>query len=159
MIILYTYKPIPIKTKQNSFYFPYPELKENIGCQIKPCRIYQSRPCLGSLALARSLRTTSLHLLVREVAQITTGYRITTLSMPLLSSESELLVLLLAFGAGLVGVSAGTLATTSLVSVVNGDVEEVVGILGRAGGISLALCNHISLYSSTSLGEEGTHSS
>lgn len=67
--------------------------------------------------------------------------------MPLLSSESELLVLLLALGAGLVGVCTGTLATTGLVGVVNGNVEEVVGVLSRAGGISLALCNRISLYS------------
>lgn len=106
---------------------------------------YQSRPCLGSLALTRSLRTTSLHLLVREAAQITSRRRITALSMPLLSSESELLVPLLALGAGLVGVGTGTLATTVLVGVVNGDVEEVVGVLGRAGGISLALCDRISI--------------
>jgi len=51
MIILYTYKPIPIKTKQNSFYFPYPELKENIGCQIKPVEYINHARALALLLL------------------------------------------------------------------------------------------------------------
>lgn len=97
------------------------------------------RPRLGSLALARSL-STSLHLLRREVAQITTGNRITALSMPLLSSESELLVLLLTLGVGLVAVRAGSLARAGLICVVDGDVEEIIGILSRAGRVGLALC-------------------
>ena len=57
-----------------------------------------SRPSLGSPALAGPLRasTSGLHLLRGEVAQISARNSITTLRMALLSTESELLVLLLA---------------------------------------------------------------
>lgn len=63
--------------------------------------------------------------------------------MALLPAESELFVLLLAFCRGAVVFVAAALAASGgrLGCVFDGDVEEVLGIIGWTGGICLALCN------------------
>lgn len=66
---------------------------------------------LGPLALARSLGTTGLHLLLREAAHVTTGCGITALDVTLLTTEAELLVSLLALEVATT-VSATTLAVS-----------------------------------------------
>lgn len=97
---------------------------------------------LSPLALSRPLTSTTLHFLRRKVAQITTGHGIAALHMALFPAESELFVLLLAFRRGSVAVFAAAFVTGSggLGCVVDGNVEEVLGVIGWAGGVCLALC-------------------
>ena len=93
---------------------------------------------LGPLALAGPLGTTGLHLLLREAAHVTTGSGITALGVTLLTTEAELLVSLLALE-----VAATVTATTLAIGwarILNGHIEEVLGIVGRSRSISLALC-------------------
>lgn len=95
---------------------------------------------LDSLALAGSLRAT-LHLLSGEIAQITTGRSITTLSMALLASESELGILLLALRAtGAITTAITAAALLGLSSLFNGNVEHIISVVGGGRAISLALC-------------------
>lgn len=89
-----------------------------------------------ALALAGTLRT-SLHLLVRKVGQVTAGGSIAALHVSLLATESELLVLLRTpVGTA---VSATALAL-GLAGLLNGDVKEILGVVGGGGRIGLALC-------------------
>lgn len=63
--------------------------------------------------------------------------------MPLLSTIAELFVLLLALQGWAAAVVATSLAAVGLGGIFDGDVEEVVGIIGRTGGVGLALCGCI----------------
>lgn len=101
---------------------------------------FHSKTSLGStLALAGALGATGLHLLLGEAAQITTGGGVTTLREALLAAESELRILLLALRVAALTVTAA-LAAIGLVSLLDSDVEEVIGIVGGGGSVSLALC-------------------
>jgi hypothetical protein len=92
---------------------------------------------LGPLALSRALSATGLHLLLREAAHITTGSGITALGMTLLTTEAELLVSLLALEVGTT-LTATTLAV-NWARILNGHIEEILGIVGRSRSVSLAL--------------------
>lgn len=96
------------------------------------------RATLGGspLALTGPLGSASLHLLLREATQVTGGSGIAALGEALLTTEAELLVALLALSVG------ATLAVASLglAGLLDGDVEEIVGVVGRSRGVSLALC-------------------
>lgn len=60
--------------------------------------------------------------------------------MSLLATESKLLVLLLALGVGSVTTCTATLAALGLLGVLDGNVEQVIGVVGRSRRVSLALC-------------------
>ena len=67
--------------------------------------------------------------------------------MALLSTETELLVLLLALLRWRVAVRTASLAVCGLLCgcIVNGDVEEIVGVIRRTRRIGLALYTDITL--------------
>lgn len=63
--------------------------------------------------------------------------------MTLLSTKAKLLVLLLALQRRAVVFTTTTLTTTGLGGILDSDVEQVVGVIGRTGGVCLALCSFI----------------
>ena len=98
-----------------------------------------------SPALPGPLRTslgTTLHLLDGEVAHVTTRGGVAALGETLLATETEPLVLLLALHGGTVVAVAATLAAGLGGSVLDGDIEQVILVLGGSGGIRLALYNN-----------------
>lgn len=123
---------------------------------------HTSHATLGPLALARPLGTSGLHLLLREAAHVTTGSGITALGVTLLTTEAEFLVSLLALEVG-TALTAATLAV-SWARLLDGHIEEVLGIVGRSRSISLALCKillaNVTVYSELARLEYGeTYSS
>lgn len=93
----------------------------------------------GALALAGPLGSAGLHLLLREAAHVTTGGSVAAFREALLAAEAELLISLLAL---VVGAIAGTTAALAigLVSILDGNIEEVIGVVGGGRSVSLALC-------------------
>lgn len=106
-------------------------------------------PTLSPPTLPRPLTsattTTGLHLLGRKVAQVTTRHGIAALHMTLLSAEAKLLVLLLALERRAVFVAATAFTTSGFGCVVNGNIKQVVRVIGWAGRVCLALCIALAL--------------
>jgi threonine dehydrogenase-like Zn-dependent dehydrogenase len=94
--------------------------------------------------LLRTTASLGFHLLSRKPAEITRRHGVAGFRESLLSAESEFLVLLLPFGCCTACTACASWATTAsvaaLVAIVDGDVEEVVIVIGGTGSVSLALC-------------------